>query len=170
MAAQMETTDFSSFLSDSLTSVFSLLSKDTITTVKDEQLEAVTSICCAKDTVCILPTGYGKSMIFFCLTPLYHHLKCHPHFKLKSTESPLIIVISPLLSLMKTHVKEAHDLHLSALQLPLDVCDADKIATADLLLASPEYWTSRSGLNLLQTVSPRVIALVTDEAHVAPKW
>ena len=71
---------------------------------------------------------------------------------------------------MTAHVKEATDLHLSALQLPLEVADKESLLSADLLFASHEYWTCKEGVALLQYVSQRVIVAVTDEVHVAPKW
>ena len=101
-----------------LNDVLNAMTKGKVKMAKDEQVEAVTAIFEGKDTVAILPTGYGKSMIFMTLPPLYHHMSASGFYKLKKVNSPLVIVISPLLSLMEVHVKEATSLGLSALQLP----------------------------------------------------
>ena len=83
------------------------------------------------------------------------------------TGSPLVIVTSPLISLMTTHTQEAKVMGLRAVHLP----DPDsEVESADILFGSPEYWTSFAGCELLQTVSNRVLLLVVDEVHVAPKW
>jgi superfamily II DNA helicase RecQ len=62
--------------------VISQLTSDKFKCPKEEQTEAVHSIFNGQDTVCVLNTGYGKSMIFFALSPLhrlitgkiFHHL------------------------------------------------------------------------------------------------
>lgn len=89
-----------------------------------------------------------------------------PH-KLKATASPLVIVISPLISLMEAHVAEATSLGLCAFKCP----DTNlSLPEADLLLGSPEFWTSKDGSTLLKQIAKDVILLVTDEVHVTPKW
>ena len=160
--------DLSTCVLSGMNSVLFAMTGDIVTEAKDEQVEAVTNIICGKDTVCVLPTGYGKSMILMCLPPLYHHISQHAEMKLKKTDRPLVLIISPLLSLMSAHVKEATDLHLVAYQLPTN--STVNLESADLLFASPEYWTSKEGTTMLQAVSHRVIVTVTDEVHVAPKW
>ena len=59
--------DLSTCVLSGMNSVSSAMTGDIVTEAKDEQVEAVTNIICGKDTVCVLPTGYGKSMIFMCL-------------------------------------------------------------------------------------------------------
>ena len=47
--------------------------------IKPKQLEALNYVISGKDTLCILPTSFGKSLIFqlnFCLHYLLPFLKC----------------------------------------------------------------------------------------------
>ena len=85
----------------------------------------------------------------------------------KVTGSPLVIVTSPLISLMTTHTYEGKTMGISAVHLPDPGSD---VANADILFGSPEYWISSAGCEMLQKVSDRVVTLVVDEVHVAPKW
>ena len=83
-------------------------------------------------------------------------------------EDPLVVVISPLVSLMETHCAESIEMGLSAYHFPRStIADLD---SADLLYSSPEFWTSDEGNKLLSKVSHRVVAVAADEIHVAPKW
>jgi superfamily II DNA helicase RecQ len=69
---------------------------------------------------------------------------------------------------MTTHTTEATSMGFRASCLPAnDKVDEDSV---QFLFASPEYWTSKTGKDLLQRVFSRVLLLVVDEVHVAPKW
>ena len=68
---------------------------------------------------------------------------------------------------MGDHTEGAAKLGLKAVHLP---SADDDFSTADILFASPEYWTNTEGSKLLQTQASRIIAVVTDEVHVVPKW
>lgn len=60
-----------------------------------------------------LPTGYGKSVIFQ-MAPLVH-MWMHKHeSKIHWKEIPIIVIISPLLSLMQDQVKKLSSLSLKA--------------------------------------------------------
>ena len=88
-----------------------------------------------------------------------------PH-SLKSVEKPLVIVISPLLSLMASQVLDAKQYGIEAAQMPSEEDTND----CDMLFGSPEFWTGQKGMSVLKAQAHRVITLVTDEVHVVPKW
>ena len=69
---------------------------------------------------------------------------------------------------MESHVTEASSMGLEAVQLPSS--DKNKLKTADILFASPEFWTSKEGMTTLDNIADRVIMLATDEVHLVPKW
>ncbi len=76
--------------------------------LKDQQRLAIVSLLQGKDVVCILPTGFGKSLIFqqYILTKL----------KIKETV-PCILIISPLKSVVEDQIKELSKFGLSAIAL-----------------------------------------------------
>ena len=66
--------------------------------IRTEQLDVVESLLSGKDVFLSVPTRFGKSLVYqllpFCTESLLHNSAslCH---------SPLVVVISPLLSLIK---------------------------------------------------------------------
>ena len=162
--------DLETAVRDGFDTVVKILTKDKVDCGKIEQVEAVASLFSGRDTVCVLPTGYGKSMIFFTLTGIYNILDGVVDHKLKKTSYPLVLVVSPLLSLMAVHVKEATSMGLVAVQLPAEDGSSVDLSTVDIIIASPEYLTGEKGIQLVNSILSRVIVLVTDEVHVVPKW
>jgi len=80
--------------------------------IKPKQLEAVINVIKGKDTLCIFPAAFGKSLIF--------QLLPHVSSTLKMYLQPIVIVISPLLSLIEDHVVSCNNLkclNLSAVKL-----------------------------------------------------
>jgi ATP-dependent DNA helicase RecQ len=72
--------------------------------IKPKQLEAVTNIVRGLDTLCILPTSFGKSLIFQLLPAVFRRLNIFP--------APIIIVVSPLLSLIEDQISSANSINL----------------------------------------------------------
>lgn len=68
--------------------------------LKDKQLEAIKAIVQGKDCLVVLPTGYGKSLIYQCLPSLFDYI-----LKLSEVKST-VIVVSPLNSLILDQVKK----------------------------------------------------------------
>ena len=62
---------------------------------KEEQRQAIKYFLSGKDTFVILPTGFGKSLCYQCLP-----------IAIGSHESPIIIVVSPLIALIKDQVQK----------------------------------------------------------------
>jgi len=59
---------------------------ETNITLKPKQVEAIKNIFIGKDTLCILPTAFGKSMIYQCLPKLFSLMESsQPH--------PVVVVI-----------------------------------------------------------------------------
>jgi ATP-dependent DNA helicase RecQ len=70
---------------------------------------------------------------------------------------------------MEAHTTEAQEMGLKAYQLPSQNMSKE-VLDADILFASPEYWTGKAGCQLLQSLAARIIVIATDEVHVVPKW
>ena len=73
-------------------------------TLKAKQIEAIQSILSGRDTLCIFPTAFEKSLIFQCLPKLTAALNEFQH------ENPVVIVLSPLLSLIEDQVTSANSI------------------------------------------------------------
>ena len=82
---------------------------DSITAIKKEQEYALSEFLSGKDVLAVLPTGFGKSLIYQ-LAPLVTK-------KMFPDCNPIYIVVSPLVALMEDQVKEATKLGVTAVQL-----------------------------------------------------
>ena len=82
---------------------------------KDKQLESIIAVLSSYDTFVVLPTGYGKSRIYFHLPELFEMV-----FGGKSS----VLVISPLIALMMDQVKKLTDLGIPA--TVVGECQSDK--------------------------------------------
>ena len=138
---------------------------------KDKQVEAVYSTLKQKDTLCLLPTGYGKTLIFQVLPALCKRLS----EKLPSYHAPnkpLVIVVSPLIALMNSQIQSINGEHKIDGTLASKVEDFKWKNRGDvnIVIGSPESWLSRSCLDKISKyIAKDVIAIVVIEAH-ALKW
>ena len=71
--------------------------------LKDEQKEAVKAFANGKDVFVSLPTGYGKSLCYQILPVLFDALRGQPE---RQTVSSIVVVVSPLTSIMKDQVSD----------------------------------------------------------------
>uniref|UniRef100_A0A8C6WUB5 DNA 3'-5' helicase n=1 Tax=Neogobius melanostomus TaxID=47308 RepID=A0A8C6WUB5_9GOBI len=75
-----------------------------IKSLKPQQLTALEAFLSKEDVFALLPTGFGKSLIYQ-LAPLVAK-------KMSLYKNPVVVVVSPLLALMEQQVTEASKLHL----------------------------------------------------------
>ena len=64
--------------------------------LKDEQKTVLTNFILGCDVFAMLPTGFGKSLCYACLPRVFHSLL--------GTTNSIVIVITPLTSIMKEQV------------------------------------------------------------------
>ena len=74
--------------------------------LKKEQMECVSSIVDGRDVLAVLPTGYGKSLIFQLLPDIFDHLL--------HVEDSMVLVISPLNALMHDQIAKLNERGISA--------------------------------------------------------
>ena len=74
--------------------------------LKDEQFKCISAIVNGEDVLAVLPTGYGKSLIFQLLPDVYDMLL--------GVNNSIVIVISPLNALMQDQVAKLNDQGISA--------------------------------------------------------
>ncbi|MCE9596449.1 MAG: RecQ family ATP-dependent DNA helicase [Spirochaetia bacterium] len=125
------------------------------------QREAIESILALRDTVALLPTGGGKSLIYQLPAVL---------------SKGITLVVSPLIALMKDQVDALVGRGIAAAYCnsTQDEVEQMKILSAAvtgklrLLFISPEKAVSHSFLQLVKRMNVSLIAV--DEAHCVSKW
>ena len=125
------------------------------------QGEAIQKILEKKDSLVIMPTGGGKSLIYQVPAQIFEGLT---------------IVISPLISLMKDQVEQLEEFGVPALFLNSTLSPEQykrnvaklKAGEVDLLYLAPETLMMESTRELLDTL--RVDCFTIDEAHCISEW
>ena len=119
------------------------------------QLDALESILCEQSTLCILPTGTGKSLVYYLATHIFR----------ARYPTKFVCVISPLIALMRDQVEQApsylRTTFLGTGQDDLQVEEDIWCGVYDLVYISPEKFRQLAGPMLSHHLS----LLVVDEAH-----
>lgn len=148
--------------------------------LKPEQRQAVRHMYDGRDVFLWLPTGFGKSICYEVLPFLFDCKlgKCDT----VSSEGSIVIVVSPLVSLMADQVASLRSRGVSAaimsghkgVDKALLATDKDvEAGKFSLLFCAPEAiigsekWRE---LLLRPPLSERVVAVAIDEAHCVSKW
>ena len=142
---------------------------DNLTT---EQYKALWAFTKRKDVFAILPTGHGKSLIFQIMPDLCRRLN---ELNFQYPSEAILLVVCPLNSLIDSHLKELEKHGISATCLLNDKLDEVGILAGkySILFANPESliknakWREMLRNEIYQN---NLFGVVTDEAHVIPKW
>ena len=119
-----------------------------------------------------LPTGFGKSLVFQ-MAPLVHaELSKFNH---RFTANPIIIVISPLASLMEDQTIFLRNLNIKAGSIGDDKSVNVKVEKGECIIvfSSPESLLGNGRWrNMLSsdTYKENLIGIVVDEAHCISHW
>ncbi|XP_063052381.1 probable ATP-dependent DNA helicase RecS [Engraulis encrasicolus] len=145
--------------------VDSVISKmKNIPVLKDEQRAALKEFVGGKDVIALLPTGFGKSLIYQIAPLVVKEMGGHPE--------PIVIIISPLIALIEDQIREAGLLGVSAAQLG-EGKDSDILnGHYQLVFGSPESWLKEKWLAMLGSTvyQTNLVGIVVDEVHVTYKW
>ena len=134
--------------------------------LKAEQSKAINSILDGNDVFAVLPTSYGKTLIFQ-LSVLVAGSK--------RREPAMAIVICPLLSIIEDQMVEAKDLGMSTVSLG-NAPNIEEIKSGkyQLIFGSAENVLDKRLLDALKDSTShlhnRLVALVIDESHVIEMW
>ena len=141
-----------------------------------------------KDLLAVFPTGYGKSIVFHLLYSLLAEKKRRSGTQGKN---PVVIVVSPLNSLIQDQVQKINAARTRAVvlsvkgkyndssveQLNLDLTNVDefhlKNADYEYVFTHPEMCLStKQGVAMFQSDAYKysVSAVVVDEAHCILEW
>ena len=89
--------------------------------LKIEQKEAIKSIISGKDTIAVLPTGFGKSLIYQLLPSTFDYLQSRRKRVSAVWPESIVLVISPLNALMDEQIQKlTNDMDVKCLVLRHD--------------------------------------------------
>ncbi len=137
--------------------------------LKDEQNKAITDLQ-KRDVLAILPTGFGKSLIYQYFAVAMKAKKMKPY---KSSTCAAALVICPLTSIIDDQISEAENLGISACRLNDALKDRTCMQPKQLMFASAEDVLSTTFQNLLKDSSAfhdSIELLVIDESHTVETW
>ena len=133
-----------------------------VTTLKKEQKQIITAVLNGKDTLCILPTGFGKSLCYVL-----------PHMLTKRN----VVIVSPLVSLIRdqeqkymnvcnTFVIQGNYIAFNG-QNGMDVSDdIEKGKKTALIFITPEKLLyKKSWISSLD-----ILTIAIDECHCITEW
>ena len=121
-----------------------------------------------KDLFVNLLTGFGKSLIYQALPLVFDHVTKQP--------GHIVVVVSPLISLMEDQVNHLRSLGLSAVNISSQAeNDHSKIENGkySVVFGSPEAWLmNERWRNMLgnDVYKSKLCAIAIDEAHVLRQW
>ncbi|XP_044165290.1 ATP-dependent DNA helicase Q1-like [Acropora millepora] len=130
--------------------------------IHPEQKEAIYSLVHGSDLLAVLPTGFGKSLIFQLL------------IRVISSNAACVIVVCPLKSIVQDQLTEASLMGLTATSLAsASLQDVENgkyqliFASAEKILAKPFLSSlKKSGSPLHQNLA----AIIVDESHTVETW
>lgn len=125
------------------------------------QEQAINNVLEGKDTLCVMPTGGGKSICYQV-----------PALVMDGT----VLVISPLISLMKDQVDALHQIGIPAAYINSTLSTEEYFGTMEnavegryqLLYVAPERFESPSFIQQISRMDIPMIAI--DEAHCISQW
>ncbi|SDF83259.1 RecQ family ATP-dependent DNA helicase [Klenkia brasiliensis] len=125
------------------------------------QEAALQAVCAGQDTLAVLPSGAGKSLVYTVAGELL--------------EGP-VVVVSPLIALQRDQVQRLHDLGLTAALLNSAESATDQQAALDglrdggvrFLFLAPEQLARTEVVAALAATVPALF--VVDEAHCVSAW
>ena len=124
-----------------------------------------------RDVFVSLPTGYGKSLCLALLTGIFDKVR-------KVEKKSLVVVVSPLNSLMQDQVSSYSGRGISAVyvgdrHMCKDMRKKIKSGEYQLIFSSPEaLFTTTQWLDTLSSdvFQNNLVGLIVDEAHCIKKW
>ncbi len=135
--------------------------------LKEEQKKAIKHLFERKDLLAVLPTGFGKSLIFQLLVLMTRTAR--------SGNFTGLLVITPLVSIIRDQIMEIQSLNLSGCNLSekLDCLEDIEGGQFNIVYASAESAIDTRFLQMLKkdSVFTRgLVACVVDESHTIETW
>ena len=150
------------------------LSSFPVTQLKAEQRFIIEKIVGRRDVFGQLPTGYGKSLTFQLLPGVLKSLNAKGY---DFPSTPLVVVISPLMSIVEDQVKYLRSTGIQAAYIGESKTKVAEILNGEgafsLLFGSPESLTGDKKFREMFTkefYQKNTVAVVCDEVHTAVHW
>ena len=138
--------------------------------LRQEQVIAVKILLSNRDAFAVLPTDYGKSLIFQCFVVAKELLEAKNGQG--TPTSPCALVICPLTSIIEDQIVEAMSLGISCHRVQ-DIKELEQSAF-QLVFSSAERVMEKDFKNLLKdsssTLHNNVSIIVVDESHTVETW
>ena len=158
---------------DELRSVVSDCLKNCNFEIKKQQLDAIDYILRGFDTLCVLPTGFGESLIYQLLPTVFKRIKTlstEAEKQQPTTYFPKVIVLSPYLSIISDQIQSENSSKFNLKSSALDVINYGGISSGEynLIFGTPESWLeSRKWRDMLSNkfFSSNLCCIVIDEVH-----
>ena len=151
----------------------SILPRFSLAELKDEQKKAMFYLLSGKDVFVNLPTGFGKSLIYQ-LTPLVAE-ELSRHYG--NIRIGIVLVISPLVSLIKDQVKglQRRGVKASFIGAGQEEANFKEIVNGEMniVYSSPEAMLANDRWREMicsQVYQKNVVAVAVDEAHCITHW
>jgi len=125
---------------------------------------AIKSFASGNDTIVSLPTGHRKSLIYQLGIPLAKELKKHSELWFSIPTSPMLLVVSPLATLIEDQMRSCEVFGLKCVKLK-EFKEGDSV---DLLFSSLE--TLEKHYECLSNPSDNIFGVVIDESHCVVTW
>jgi superfamily II DNA helicase RecQ len=138
-----------------------------IESLEQEQLEALYNFVCRRDVFVNLPTGFGKSLVYQMVPFVVKELNI--------CENPIVLIVSPLVTLMQDQVTQLSKQGISAISLSKDVQNDNKLKSGcyTMVYSSPESLLNNEQIREIigsHVYQQRVFGIVVDEAHCISHW
>ena len=138
--------------------------------LKREQKDAIAAFVAGNDVFVCLPTGFGKSVCYFCLPSIFDALN-------SKTSWSVALVVSPLVALMNDQVQSLTDRGITAIMCSgISECELSRSLISEgkyrIVFVTPEILFDRSWSDVFRspTLNERLVAFIVDEAHCVKKW
>lgn len=134
-------------------------------TLKREQHIAVKDLLAGKDVLAVLPTGFGKSLI-------YQTFVRASDYKLSGKAS--ILVISPLNSVIRDQLDDMEQQGYAAVDASATSLEDIRNCSYKIAFASAELVRKQSFRDVLKDpnspIHQNIVAIVVDESHTVETW
>lgn len=134
----------------------------------EEQMNCIFNLVIGKDAFISVPTGSGKSLCYGLLPAVYNKLKANQG--VDNSQKNIVVVISPLKSLMQDQVAKFNKMHISATFLDHSAVEEVMSGKYELIFTSPENCLKYQQIFLSDLYQDQLCCIAVDEAHCVEKW
>ena len=149
--------------------------KSSVSKLSDKRIKEITSLqrkvilgfLKGRDTFACLPTGYGKSLIYQLAVRVAAELSVV--YKDLFSAEPVVLVVSPLNSLIKDQLSSCEKLGINATKIgQIEGSELPSLEGIEMVYVSPE--TLVGNTHIIQEVGERLLGVVVDESHCVNNW